>query len=570
MELVSFTVAKYRSITKTPKLPIGRSTILIGPNNEGKSNILKALVVTLEFLSRIGGMKLHRGRLRGSERHLEYYSWAMDFPISLQSKSPDGKSIFNLELKLSESEVTEFENEVKSKLNGTLPIELSLGQKEFIFKVLKRGPGGSVLSKKDEAVAKFISKRINLSYIPAVRTAKSAHEVVTELVERELATVEDSTAYQNALKAVAEIQQPILDKISTSIKETLKVFLPNVKEVQVTIPAEARFRALRHLCEISVDDGTPTQLVRKGDGVQSLAALSLMRHASESSGAGRNLILAIEEPESHLHPSAIQQLKEVITDIANKHQVIMTTHCPLFVDRTNIKSNILVHHNKAEPAKDIKEIRKILGVRASDNLLHAELLLVVEGEDDRRSLATLLKQNSSILAKALGNRALGIESLQGGSNLAYKLSQIREAICLAHSFLDYDDCGLKAAEKAEQEGLLCGADVTHAICDGMKESELEDMFDEKIYSDMLSNRYGVSILSPKFKGTAKWSDRLKAAFKHQGKIWSEAVEAKVKSAVVELVEANPSIALNAHKRSSFDALVKALEAKLNTIASSKI
>lgn len=98
---------------------------------------------------------------------------------------------------------------------------------------------------------------------------------------------------------------------------------------------------------------------------------------------------------------------------------------------------------------------------------------------------------------------------------------------------------------------------------------MEDMFDENLYSAMLQNRYGVSTLSPKFKGDAKWSDRLATAFKHQGKPWSDQIEAKVKAEVAELVEGNPTTALNAHKRSSFDALITALATKLNTIAASK-
>src|SRR5262249_47650551 len=179
--------------------------------------------------------------------------------------------------------------------------------------------------------------------------------------------------------------------------------------------------------------GTPTELLRKGDGVQSLAALSLMRHASESSGAGLNLILAIEEPESHLHPNAIHQLRNVVADIAGKHQVIMTTHCPLFVDRTRIRSNIVVHSNRAIPAKNVKEIREVLGVRASDNLQHAELILVVEGEEDRREMRALLRHSSQALANAIKEQSLGFESLHGGANLSYKLSQIREAMCLSHS-----------------------------------------------------------------------------------------------------------------------------------------
>ena len=142
-------------------------------------------------------------------------------------------------------------------------------------------------------------------------------------------------------------------------------------------------------------------------------------------------------------------------------------------------------------------------------------------------------------------------------------------MCLAHSFLDYDHCGLKAQQKAEQDGLLLIADVTFTTCNGQNESELEDMFDENLYSAMLQHRYGVSTLHPKFKGHDKWSDRLARTFKLMGKPWSDQIEAKVKAEVAELVEANPATALNAHRRSSFDALVIALETKLKTIAASK-
>ena len=171
---------------------------------------------------------------------------------------------------------------------------------------------------------------------------------------------------------------------------------------------------------------------------------------------------------------------------------------------------------------------------------------------------------------ALAQQALGIESLQGGTNLSYKLSQIREAMCSAHTFLDHDDCGLRSSQKAEQDGLLLLADVTFTICNGMPESEIEDLFEEAVYSPILQNRYGVSTLSPKFKGNGKWSARLANAFKHQGKPWSDQIKAKVKADVAELVENNPATALNGYKRSSFDALITALETKLNTIAASKL
>lgn len=478
MKLVSFSVNNYRSITKAYRLPIRQSTVLLGPNNEGKSNILKALVTGLEVLRDLRLAKIRRGRIQAARRDLGGYSWERDFPISRQAKNSNGESVLNLEFELTDTEIDEFYDEVKSSLNGSLPIQLSLGKGDPSFKVVKKGPGGPALSKKDELIAQFVSKRIDITYIPSVRTYDQAESIVSGIVDRELRRVEQQEAYQNALTAVAKIQQPFLDDISKSITETLRVFLPNVRNVKVAIPEEARYRALRRSCEIIVDDGTPTLLARKGDGVQSLAALSLMRHSSESGALGRQLILAIEEPESHLHPSAIHQLRSVLAEIAEKHHVIMTTHCPLFVDRMSLKSNIIVYQNKAVPAKDVRQIRDILGVRASDNLQHAELILLVEGEEDKLALNAILGQTASTLKASLEQKSLAIESLLGGNNLSYKLSQVREAMCMSHCFLDHDKSGLVAFKKAEDEGLATMADVTFATRNGLTESEIEDLYDQ--------------------------------------------------------------------------------------------
>ncbi len=569
MKLVSFSVTNYRSITRAYRLPIRQSTVLLGPNNEGKSNILKALVSGLEVLRDLRVYKIRRGRVQTPRRDLGGYNWERDYPISLQSKHASGESVFKLEFELTAGEIDEFYDEVKSSLNGSLPIQLSLGKGDPSFKVVKKGPGGPALSKKDELIAQFVSKRINITYIPSVRTYDQAESIVSGIVDRELKPVEEESAYKKALAEVAKIQAPVLDKISKSITETLRVFLPNVRNVRVTISEEARYRALRRSCDIVVDDGTPTLLARKGDGVQSLAALSLMRHSSESGALGRQLILTIEEPESHLHPSAIHQLRLVLAEIADKHQVIMTTHCPLFVDRTSIKSNVIVNQKKAVPAKDIKEIRDILGVRASDNLQHAELIFLVEGEDDKRAFSALLKHGSPALKSSLDQRSLAIQSLFGGNNLTYMLGQVREAMCMSHCFLDYDNSGIGAFKKAEREGLATQADVTFASRNGLSESEIEDLYNETLYSPLLKNKYGVSTEAPQFKGNRKWSDRMRLIFKNQGKLWTDNVEMKVKGDIAELVEGNPSSAVNQHHRGPIDSLITALEQKLKTIKESK-
>lgn len=565
MELVSFSVSNYRSITSAYKLPIRRPTVLIGPNNEGKSNILRALVASLQFLASLGGVRLRNDRITSTIRPRDIYDWSRDFPVSLQSKSPDGETVFDLEFRLSATEVERFREDVKSNLNGTLPIQLRFSAGETKLVVLKQGKGGTTLTNKAQVIARFVARHINFAYIPAVRTASAATQIVNDLVDRELSLIESQPEYTAALKALADLQRPVLAQIAASIKTTLGEFLPNVKGVAVQISEDARYRALRRSCEIVIDDGTATALDKKGDGVQSLAALSLMKHASHSGSSERSLILAIEEPESHLHPRAIHQLRQVLEDISAQHQVILTTHCPLFVDRTNLRSNILVNNRKAVPATNIAALRDALGVRASDNLRNAEIALVVEGEEDRKALTALLPVASKRLGTALQTGLIALDTLGGGTNLSYKLGQLRETLCTCHSFLDYDKTGLAASEKAQSEGLAVPSEVTHTICPGLDEAEFEDMVDESIYDVFIKNKYGASIASPKFKGKKKWSDRLKAAFEHQGKVWSSKLESRIKSEVADLIVANPTKALNAHKRGSFDGLVVALEAKIDLL-----
>ena len=574
MRLVSLTVKNFRSITKAHKLHLGNSTVLIGPNNEGKSNILRALVTALKVLSGVRTVHVPGGpqggrtyrQFRFSQVTISrFYNWGKDFPIVQQQRDPGGASEFVLEFELDPKELSEFREEVGSQLNGNLPIRITLGQETIKVVVAKPGRGGKTLTERSAMVADFVKQRLDFQYIPAVRTAKSAQEVVDRMLESELETVEGDPKYSDALAEIARLQQPVLDRLSKAILGMLRQFLPAIKDVKVRIASEARIEALRR-SEIIVDDGTPTPLTYKGDGVQSLAALALMRHSSETASKGKHLILALEEPESHLHPSAIHGLKRVLQDLASTQQLVLTTHCPLFVDRTEISANILVTDNTARSAKDIREIREILGVRASDNLRHAELVLVVEGKEDETAIQALLAAASEPLKKALAEGTMAIETLNGASNLAYKVGLLGDALCDCYCFLDHDHAAKSSFERARVQGLLTTADVTFAVCIGMKESEIEDMYELTAYEQLILNKFDVRLASsPKFRSSKIWSERIREAFAQQGKIWDDRIEMAVKGAVADAVALDPSHALNSHKRSAFDALVKSLETRLGRL-----
>lgn len=567
MKLVSLTIENYRSITKAHRLKLGDSTILVGPNNEGKSNTLRALVTAMQVLTR-GRRSLYRnGKLEDRFAAYQYYEWERDFPVEQLATNPEGKSVITLEFLLTQDEVTAFREAVGSQLNGTLPLSVELGPgTRCNVKVTKQGIGAKSLSAKSGQIARFLASRINFEYIPAVRTAERAQRVVDELVAKELASIEEDEEYVQALNAISKLQEPILQRVSDNIRSTLVKFLPAVKDVQVRVAAEERSRGLRS-CEVIVDDGSPTHLRYKGDGVQSLAALGLMRHASETAASGRNLIIAIEEPESHLHPKAIHELKEVLLDLANKHQVVVTTHCPLFIDRDNISSNIIVSDRKAKPAKNIDEIREVLGVRAADNLRHAEIVLLVEGEEDRVGLEPILSTRSNVLKKALASGTLALDTLGGGSNLSYKIGLIRDALCKPFCFLDDDKSGRNGFEQARSQNLIGQADVIFSRVQGLPEAEIEDLYEVSVYENDILADYGVSLKDGKFKSKKKWSDRMAETFLHQGKIWDSRVEIEVKSKVASRVAASALSAVNKHKSGVIDSLIKTLETRIGALSS---
>jgi len=561
MQLISFSITNYRSITRARKLDLSDATVLIGPNNEGKSNILRALVLSLTSIT---GRSRRTNRILRRTQREDRYDWERDFPLHLQEKRPKGASVFRLEFELTEQERAEFQKEVKSTLNTSLPIELTFSRSLNSFDVKKPGRGGKALSGKSDRISEFMASRLDFEYIPAIRTADAAEAVVERLVSVELVRLEAKPEYKAAIESIAKLQEPVLKAVSDSISNTLQTFLPAVTNAKVTISDDDRYRAMRRSCSIVVDDGTETLLQYKGDGVQSLAALSLMRYSALNGSRDKSVIIAVEEPESHLHPDGIHALSGVLKEIASKHQLVLTTHCPLFVDRRTVANNVLVREKQAKPAKSVKDIRESLGVRASDNLLHAELVLLVEGPDDARAMAAVLPTRSGVIADALAQGTLAIDHIGGSGNLAYRALMVRNALCEVHCFVDDDQPGRDAVEKARVEGVLEDGDINLCSCQGMSESEIEDLVDPEKYTEMIKTRWRVDLAAGKPLRKAKWSDRVGAAFKNSGKRWDNSLKNEVKAAVSDLVCAAPETAIATARESSLVGLVTALEIRLKS------
>lgn len=566
MRLKIFSVTNYRSITKAHKIHLDNFTVLVGKNNEGKSNLLTALYVATQILIEHGkDYSAHSNFVRNQRRsprlarpHMTMlYNWERDFPIHLQSKSGALNSKFMLEFELNETELSEFKEFTKIEGNKKLIINLQIDKNNKIS-IHSVKIGSKDHTKDSRNIARFISDKLSFNYIQAIRTDATTINVLEDIINEELDKLNMNSKYKSAIDKIVELESEVLNELSSQLIQPLSLFLPNLKDVKI-IQENPPYRRTRYrgYIDVMLNDGIETSISFKGDGIKSLVALAILNKRHNPNNAS---IIAIEEPEAHLHSGAIHSLINVILSISNNNQVIISTHNPLFIQRNNIKSNIIVNNSNATPAKNIIEIRDVLGVLPQDNLRNASHVLVVEGETDKIILSKILSIKSKIIASAIKNNNLVLKPLNGVGNLEHDILDLKNSMCKFFILLDNDKAGNEAINNAKLKELISEEDYKLTICNGTPEAEIEDCINKNLYKELIQKKYKVDIDNRSFKNKKKWSIRMKDTFQNQGTPWSEKIESEIKSLVAESVCKQEKIddILIPQKSEFIDSLVGAL------------
>lgn len=554
MRLKRFKVKNYRSINSAPSINVATNLTIIGPNNEGKSNLVRALVTGLGLLEEHAEAPRRFGAARTSSfARSRLYEWARDFPIG-QQDAGDGRTEFKLEFDLDPDDQNEFYENINSYINNHLPMTIRIGRNSMPeFEVNKPGKGYAALTAKSSEIAAFIGNKLSINYIEAVRTARHSASSVERLVASALRRVERTDEYRAALQTIEDLRRPVLEELEVKLKSSLKTFVPAIRDVSLQL---GRTRSnLGQSVQIGIDDGRLTPLSNKGDGIISLVGMALLSRIDDLATQGINLILVIEEPESHLHPRAIHSVRNILDELGGEVQVIITTHSPALVNRMNVGENVIVENSKARVADSISEIRDVLGVRVSDNLTNSRLSIICEGENDSASLTRLLCDVQPDLESSFANGEVSFTCLGGGGNLSYSASAIQNSICEPVCFLDDDPAGHQAFDSAVSDGLLTDEDCVFTSRLGKDESEFEDLISDELVAEYLNDRHKVDLGSvPNGFRKKKFSVRVRAAFEKAGRPWNERVKSQVKRDLNSVCATKGIVAIDADRRGPIVAL----------------
>ena len=565
MKLRTFYVKSYRSITEATLDNIQNYGVFVGPNNAGKSNLLRAIYISLSIALEGDFQRARRNRQYSYAYRGENYNWERDIPVNLR-ENKGASTTFKLTFEFSDEEKADFRQKFNINLTKSLQMKFQLFSNRTEYNIIMPGRAKKPMEKMQD-IGLFIRSKLDYEYIPCVRSSELTNEYFSRLLSKEFRQLDGNEEYQRCLQTIQELQLPIVQGLENKLSVSLKTFLPNIKGVSLQntnyLDTGLRFYSSRgRSAPINIDDGDITPIDEKGDGIKSLAAIALIESISFENLEGRSLILCIEEPEAHLHPDAIHSLRTVLFELSERSgvQVIISTHSPLLIDRDKISNNVIVGDNhRIHPCSCVEDVRQVLGVRISDNLAATKVVLV-EGESDKRYFETLCKQRLSLRQK-LEDNSLQFVNVHSASKMDFQIRMYNSIMVSTLVLLDSDSSGIASANALMAAKIKRPSEILLIKSAGMRESELEDLVNIDSYSQIIKDKYNINLNTTSFKQRRKvWSDRLHIASQMSPCILNPEIEAQIKTDIADIVVELGMSAIADYDKQYVESIVDAIEA----------
>ncbi len=245
---------------------------------------------------------------------------------------------------------------------------------------------------------------------------------------------------------------------------------------------------VKFVVNLSDDRVDNVKIENRGAGTQNNLIIALFRLVADLAAEGY-LILAMEEPENSLHPKAQRQLLSVIQEISVKSQVIVTTHSPVFIDRSRFENNVLMTRtasgNTVAKTFDVSlldEVRTDLGIRASDALLKGggNCAILVEGSTEEDGFPTFME----MCGMSEFHLGIAIINMNGSdSKRAETIARLLYAYDIP-CIIVFDRNAENAAKDLERAAAASLPNIKKVFC--LRKGNIEDYFPLEIIADVIN------------------------------------------------------------------------------------
>jgi putative ATP-dependent endonuclease of the OLD family len=406
MHIDQITIKNFRSLKET-SLTVSTFSVLLGANNSGKSNILRALEF---FLT--PSMQFNPD---------DYPAGVFPFqPVEIEVSFRN----------LTATEAAAFQSQLRG--NGILVLKR-------IATVGNDHPqnNGYRWIASDGTVSDLPADLITPGKLPEFFFVPALFDIRKEL------TVNSNTYFGRLLKRFIATSPLLLDlgrtlaeqeyalntrdafgrgtglsMLERKLDEDLSFFNGKIK---ITAPQLSVEQLYELGTTVSIDDGVSTDVLRKGHGLQRALVFAFIRQwvkalanqpnvafLPEPNRSG-SVIFAIEEPELNIHPHGLRKIVSDLNELAAtaNHQVIVCSHSSYFVDLSKPETIAVVRKSTVEqgtkvsqcagvlfPGTDKEDAVKRFNATAYFNpdrseLFFADRIILVEGQTEAKLLPYL-------------------------------------------------------------------------------------------------------------------------------------------------------------------------------------
>ena len=402
MEIKYLSIKNFKSIRHMEISDIQNALILVGKNNTGKSSILHALRavegsyeislddfnetmqnIEIGFILSITEEDLHIFHKNGMvSQYKKYDLWKKDFESKLPSYKNEEITFTFIANKEGKQRFYDGKKKHNKYIREIFPTIYFIGTNRNLKQIQD-----DLFMLQEDSLLKIM--RTNCCMFDPVKPCTHCFQCIGLINQK---NPKELNAFEAAKLFEYKLYEMNIDQFEKRINESFHknggfediIFSMNY-DVDQMLQVNAEAYNKERDISISVE--------RLGRGMKSIYMLSLLEAYVMDENSLSSIIL-VEEPEMFLHPQLQKTASEILYRLAQKNQVIFTTHSPHLLANFSSKQlcQIILDEDSYSVAKkktNISSVLDDLGYNASD-LMNVDFVFIVEGKQDKYRLPLLL------------------------------------------------------------------------------------------------------------------------------------------------------------------------------------
>lgn len=422
------------------EVDLSKTTVITGTNNSGKTSFLRAL--QLVFSNRLN-VSFEDFYIKNEVRATKIIIDTLIVPVDddntiISDFQSEWQEIFTTErIKIpdGESSLVPFRTIITfdKKNNTFLRKQYSLAKWYNSIENEKNWFDQSTINEKS-----YIFEEIPFFYINAQRDILEDIKSKASFLGKLLSQIDFESDDRHELETLIELlnektisKSPILDKIKISLSELDNTLDSSENNIELT-PFTKKIRDIGKNISIHLKNGQDSfPMEYQGMGTRSWSSLLTLKSFIDVALENQDIyypIVAVEEPEAHLHPNAQKHLYSQINEIMG--QKLISTHSPYIAGSAEIEEvrsfykNSELNCGKIDVNINPENIRKIKRqvINTRGEIYFSKLLVLFEGETEEQALPILAEKYFGKQPFELGMNFIGV----GGSGNYYPFIKFAE------------------------------------------------------------------------------------------------------------------------------------------------